>query len=44
MSLYNVVFTAVPPLIIGLLDEDVNKSMSSRYAGATVLKSFNRSK
>ena len=34
MSLYNVVFTAVPPLIMGLLDEDVDKTMSSRYAGA----------
>ncbi|KAK9787844.1 hypothetical protein WJX73_000953 [Symbiochloris irregularis] len=33
MSLYNVVFTAFPPLLLGLLDEDVNRAMSSRYAG-----------
>lgn len=33
MSLYNVVFTALSPMVIGLLDQDVDKAMSSRFAG-----------
>ncbi len=33
MSLYNVVFTALTPLIVGTMDCDVNREMSRKYPG-----------
>ncbi|DBB12995.1 TPA: hypothetical protein ACH3X3_005736 [Trebouxia sp. C0006] len=33
MSLYNVVFTALTPLIVGTMDSDVNREMSRKYPG-----------
>lgn len=33
MSLYNVVFTAMMPLIVGTMDIDVNREMSRKYPG-----------
>ena len=34
MSLYNVIFTVLPPLIIGMFDQDVDRDMSRLYPGA----------
>ena len=34
MSLYNVIFTVLPPLIIGMFDQDVDREMSRLYPGA----------
>lgn len=36
MSLYNVVFTALTPLIVGTMDSDVNREMSRKYPGGWV--------
>ena len=33
MSLYNVVFSALVPLIVGTMDVDVSKEMSRKYPG-----------
>lgn len=33
MSLYNVIFTAFVPLIVGTMDIDVNREMSRKYPG-----------
>ena len=33
MSLYNVIFTAWVPLIVGTMDIDVNREMSRKYPG-----------
>ncbi|BDA43574.1 Phospholipid-transporting ATPase 3 [Coccomyxa sp. Obi] len=33
MSLYNVIFTVLPPLIIGMFDQDVDRDMSRLYPG-----------
>ncbi len=33
MSLYNVIFSVLPPLVIGIFDQDVNREMSRLYAG-----------
>ena len=33
MSLYNVVFTALTPLVVGTMDSDVNREMSRKYPG-----------
>lgn len=33
MSLYNVIFTSMTPLVIGALDADVSKEMSRKYPG-----------
>ena len=35
MSLYNVVFTALMPLIVGTMDIDVNRESSRKYPGIT---------
>lgn len=37
MSLYNVIFTVLPPLIIGMFDQDVDREMSRLYPGAILL-------
>ena len=34
MSLYNVIFTVLPPLVIGIFDQDVNREMSRLHPGA----------
>ena len=34
MSLYNVIFSVLPPLVIGIFDQDVNREMSRLYPGA----------
>ena len=33
MSLYNVLFTVLPPMIVGIFDQDVSKDLSLRYPG-----------
>ena len=33
MSLYNVIFTVLPPLVIGMFDQDVNRESSRLYPG-----------
>ncbi|KAK9864093.1 hypothetical protein WJX84_000818 [Apatococcus fuscideae] len=33
MSLYNVGFTVLPPLVVGIFDQDVSKDLSRRYPG-----------
>ena len=33
MSLYNVIFSVLPPLVIGIFDQDVNREMSRLYPG-----------
>jgi len=33
MSLYNVIFTVLPPLVIGIFDQDVDREMSRLYPG-----------
>jgi hypothetical protein len=33
MSLYNVIFTVLPPLVIGIFDQDVDREMSHLYPG-----------
>ncbi|KAK9829125.1 hypothetical protein WJX72_004020 [[Myrmecia] bisecta] len=33
MSLFNVVFTVLPPLVLGTMEQDVNKEMSRKYPG-----------
>ena len=37
MSLYNVVFTALTPLVVGTMDSDVNREMSRKYPGLSCL-------
>lgn len=37
MSLYNVIFTVLPPLIIGMFDQDVDREMSRLYPGALLI-------
>ena len=34
MSGYNVVFTMLPPLLIGILDQDVDRAHISKFPGA----------
>ena len=34
MSLYNVIFTVLPPLVIGMFDQDVDRANSRLYPGA----------
>lgn len=36
MSLYNVIFTVLPPLAIGIFDQDVDREMSRLYPGQLV--------
>ena len=33
MSLYNVIFTVLPPLVIGMFDQDVDRQSSRLYPG-----------
>ena len=33
MSLYNVLFTVLPPMVVGIFDQDVSRSFSLRYPG-----------
>jgi hypothetical protein len=33
MSLYNVIFTVLPPLVIGMFDQDVGRDSSRLYPG-----------
>lgn len=33
MSLYNVIFTVLPPLVIGIFDQDVDRETSRLYPG-----------
>ena len=33
MSLYNVIFTVLPPIVIGIFDQDVDREMSRLYPG-----------
>ena len=33
MSLYNVIFTVLPPLVIGIFDQDVDREMSRLHPG-----------
>ena len=37
MSLYNVIFTVLPPLVIGIFDQDVDRETSRLYPGDTAL-------
>ena len=37
MSLYNVVFTALTPLVMGTMDSDVNRETSRKYPGLSCL-------
>ena len=40
MSLYNVVFTALTPLMVGTMDSDVNREMSRKYPGTLSQSAF----
>lgn len=37
MSLYNVIFTVLPPLVIGIFDQDVDREMSRLYPGQLIM-------
>ncbi len=36
MSLYNVIFTVLPPLVIGIFDQDVDREISRLYPGQPI--------
>jgi hypothetical protein len=40
MSLYNVVFTMLAPLVIGTIDQDVNRATSLNHPGARARNGF----
>lgn len=42
MSFYNMIFTALAPLVVGIMDKDVDRTVCLRYPGLYVVGASNK--